>query len=63
MLPGPDRLIIHRGSKCPRMKDSVSVPGERGLSRLGPNGQMLSWLLARRAAELTETGRGGMTGP
>lgn len=52
MLPGPDRLIMHRGSKCPRMKDTASVPGERGLSQLGPNGQMLSWLLARRAAEL-----------
>lgn len=52
MLPGPDRLIVHSGSKCPRMKDSASVPGERGLSQLGPNGQMLSWLLAKRAAEL-----------
>lgn len=52
MLPGPDRLIVHRGSKCPRMKDTASVPGERGLSQLGPNGQMLSWLLARRATEL-----------
>lgn len=63
MLPGPDRLMVHRGSKCPRMKGSASVPGERGLFRLGPNGQMLCWLLARRAAELDRTGRGDMAGP